>query len=320
MGRIAPPWYRQNRFYLGCLVFLVCYFIFILPHGDSAFLIRQRISIAVFILVSLATLSWFISDKFQPEWLKTSSVLILFSAFGWIFYKFSGADWSSFFRLFLNFEKMNGHYASFIKPTLLILKMAGFSCVYAVLIGAFFAVFRSFDNIVVNWLISVYVTFFRSFPAMVLLVLIYYALPSVGIKLSSVDAVIVGLSLFYSAYTTEVFRAGVESIHRTQIESASVLGLSVWQTIHLVIFPQAVRIVIPPLTSQLIGVLKTTSISYVVGVVDLITRARQLQSYLMVVTPLLVVSFIYLAIILPFVFLSGYLEKRSSRWSNSAQH
>ena len=117
---------------------------------------------------------------------------------------------------------------------------------------------------------------------------------------------------------TEVFRAGIESVHKTQIEAANVLGLSSWQIMRLVIAPQAIRIVIPPLTSQLIGILKTTSISYVVGVVDLITRARQLQSYLMVVTPLFVVSLIYLVIILPFVLLSGYLERRSRRWSNRA--
>ena len=78
------------------------------------------------------------------------------------------------------------------------------------LIGAVLAIFRSFDNPVVTWLISGYVTFFRAFPAMVLLVFVYYALPFVGIQLSSVNAVIVGLSLFYSA----LHDGSIQSGHR----------------------------------------------------------------------------------------------------------
>jgi len=314
MRRLAPPWYRQTRFYLGCMLFLLFYLFILLPDQGPIDSILKGIDVFIFIILLISFISWFLSDNLKPEWIKTVIVLIFISILAWMFYSYSGADWDNFFRLFLNFDKMKGRYKTFLKPTFLILKMAGYSCIYAVIIGAVLAVFRSFNNVVVNWLIAIYITIFRSFPAMVLLVLIYYALPFIGIQLGSVQAVIVGLSLFYSAYTTEVFRAGLESIHRTQIEAASVLGLSAWQTMRLVIAPQAIRIVIPPLTSQLIGILKTTSISYVVGVIDLITRARQLQSYLMVVTPLIVVSLIYLIIIVPFVILSGYLERRSRQW------
>ena len=259
-------------------------------------------------------LGWFISDKQKPEWLKTVCVLIVIAVYCFMFYKYSGADWAKFSSLFFNFDKMKGRYTQFIDPTILIFRMAGISCLFAILIGAFLGILRSLDNPVITWMVSAYVTFFRAFPAIVLLVLIYYALPYVGIELSSVDAVIVGLTLFYSAYTAEVFRAGIESVHKTQIEAAHAMGFSEWQTMRLVIAPQAIRVIIPPLTSQLIGVIKTTSISYIVGVVDLITRARQLQAYLMVVTPLLVVSGIYFVIILPLVILSGYLERRSRRW------
>jgi polar amino acid transport system permease protein len=319
MKRLPTPWYRQSKFLLACVAFLVLYLVFVLPDPGPISTAGQGVNVIVFLLTTMVLLGWFISDKLKPEWMKTIAVLVFVILFCWLFYRYAGADWSSFFRLFLNFEKMKGYYGTFIKPTLLILKMAGYSCIYAVLIGAIMAMFRSLDNPVVTWLVSGYVTLFRSFPAMVLLVLVYYALPFVGLKLSSVNAVVVGLSLFYSAYTTEVFRAGIESVHKTQVEAATALGFSGWQTMRLVVAPQAIRIVIPPLTSQLIGILKTTSISYVVGVIDLITRARQLQSYLMVVTPLIVVSFIYLAVIIPFVILSGYLERRSRRWSSRAR-
>jgi polar amino acid transport system permease protein len=293
---------------------------FVLPDEGQITTVGQAINVLSFFFCTLVILTLFITDKLKPEWMKTTSVLLFFVLFGWLFYTYAGADWSRFFKLFLNFEKMRGHYHTLVKPTLTILQMAGYSCIYAVLLGAVLAVFRSFDNPVVTWLVSVYVTFFRSFPAIVLLVLVYYALPFMGIKLSSFDAVVVGLSLLYSAYTTEIFRAGIESVPRTQIEAATILGLSPWQTMRLVIVPQAIRIVIPPLTSQLIAILKTTSISYVVGVIDLITMARQLQAYLMVVTPLILVAFIYLVIILPFVVLADYLERRSQRWLKPVEH
>lgn len=318
MKRLAPPWYRRGSTYAGGFLFLVLYLFFVLPEPGSDPSILRSLNLGLFSLCALVLMGWFISDKQKPEWLKTICVLAVISLYCWMFYNYSGADWASFTRLFLNFDKMKGRYSTFIEPTLLIFRMAGVSCLYAILIGASLAIFRSLGNPVVRWLVSAYVTFFRAFPAMVLLVLVYYALPYVGIELSSVDAVIIGLTLFYSAYTVEVFRAGIESVHRTQIEAAHALGFSTLQTMRLVIAPQAIRVIIPPLTSQLIGVIKTTSISYVVGVVDLITRARQLQAYLMVVTPLLVVSVIYFIIILPLVILSGYLERRSRRWTGRA--
>jgi polar amino acid transport system permease protein len=316
--RRAGPWYRQTRFLLACVAVLALYLLFALPESGPVSSVGQGINITGFLLCVLTLLGLFITDRFKPEWLKTVSVLLFFVLFGWLFYRYAGADWSRFFSLFLNFPAMRGRYNAFVQPTILILRMAGYSCLYAVLLGAVMALFRSMDNRVVTWLVSGYVIFFRSFPAIVLLVLVYYALPFVGIKLSSVDAVIVGLSLFYSAYTTEIFRAGIESIPRTQIEAAHALGLSTWQTMRLVISPQAVRIVIPPLTSQLIAILKTTSISYIVGVMDLITTARNMQAYLMVVTPLIVVSFIYMVVVIPFVILSDVLEHRSHQWSHRA--
>jgi polar amino acid transport system permease protein len=317
-NRRTPPWYRQTRFHLACAAILVLYLIVVLPGAGRLSTVGRGVNVLSFLLFAIVVLALFVTDKLKPEWMKTTSVLLFMFLLGWLFYRYAGADWSRFFQLFLNFAKMQGKYHLFIQPTLLILQMAGYSCVYAVVIGAVLALFRSLDNPVTSWLVSVYVTFFRSFPAIVLLVLVYYALPFVGIKLSSFNAVIVGLSLFYSAYTTEIFRAGIESVARTQIEAARVLGFSGWQTMRLVIAPQAVRIVIPPLTSQLIAILKTTSISYVVGVLDLITMARQLQAYLMVVTPLIVVSCIYLVVVIPFVILSDYLEHRSRQWSHRA--
>ena len=230
---------------------------------------------------------------------------------------FTDADWSLFSEQFLNFEKMEGRYYIFISPLLLVLKISIYSCFFATLIGLFLAILRSYKIKVFDVTITSYVILFRSIPAMVLVVLVYFALPFVGLNLPSTNSVIMSLSLLFGAYTTEIFRSGINSVERLQIEASKSLGMNSIQTMCHIILPQAMRVVIPPLTTVLIDVLKTTSIAYVVGVPELIARARQMEGVIGSVTPLIFVSALYFLIILPVVIFSSRLEKRSRKWSNS---
>ena len=230
---------------------------------------------------------------------------------------FSNADWSLFKEQFFNFEKMQGRYHIFISPLILVLKISFYSCFWATLIGLVMAVTRNFNNALTNGFITAYVILFRSIPAMVLVVLVYFALPYVGLNLISTSSVIASLSLLFGAYTTEIFRSGINSVDRSQLDAAKSLGMGSIQSMRWVILPQALRIIIPPLTSVLIDILKTTSIAYVVGVPELIARARQMEGVIGSVTPLIFVSFLYFIIILPVVIFSNRLEKRSRRWSKS---
>ncbi len=230
---------------------------------------------------------------------------------------FSGADWSLFREQFLNFEKMEGRYYIFISPLLLVVKISIYSCFFATFIGLCLAVLRSYKIKFFDVTITAYVILFRSIPAMVLVVLVYFALPFVGLNLPSTNSVIMSLSLLFGAYTTEIFRSGINSVEKLQIEASKSLGMNSIQAMYHVILPQAMRVVIPPLTTVLIDVLKTTSIAYVVGVPELIARARQMEGVIGSVTPLIFVSVLYFLIILPVVILSSRLEKRSRKWSNS---
>lgn len=228
---------------------------------------------------------------------------------------FSGADWSLFREQFLNFEKMQGRYYIFISPFFLVLKISIYSCFFATIIGLFLAVIRNYNIKFLEVIITAYVVLFRSIPAMVLVVLVYFALPFVGLNLPSTNSVIMSLSLLFGAYTTEIFRSGINSVDRLQIDASKSLGMNSLRTMRYIILPQAMRVVIPPLTTVLIDVLKTTSIAYVVGVPELIARARQMEGVIGSVTPLIFVSILYFLIILPVVILSSRLEKRSRKWS-----
>ena len=155
-----------------------------------------------------------------------------------------------------------------------------------------------------------YIDVFRSLPLLVLLVLVYYALPFVGIRLSSFAAAATALSLVSCAYTAEIFRAGIEAVPKGQFEAASAIGLQFNEAMRYVVMPQALRIVMPPLTGNCINVLKDTALASVVAMPDLLKQATQAQALAANPTPLIGAAILYLALLLPLVRLVGYVGAR----------
>jgi polar amino acid transport system permease protein len=156
----------------------------------------------------------------------------------------------------------------------------------------------------------VYIDVFRAIPLLVLLVLIYYALPFVGIRLTSFAAAAAALSLVSCAYAAEIFRAGIQAIPSGQFEAARALGLHWWPMMRLVVLPQATRLVVPPMTGNCINVIKDTALASVVAMPDLLKQATQAQALAANPTPLIGAAVIYLAILLPLVRLVAVLEAR----------
>jgi len=159
-------------------------------------------------------------------------------------------------------------------------------------------------------LLIVYVDFFRAFPPLVLLIFVYYALPMLGIEISSLGAVVIAFMLNTSAYYSEILRAGLESISRGQYEASRSTGLSAFQTLVLVIVPQAVRNVLPDLVSNTLEVLKLTALASVVAFPELLHEARSAQGYTYNPSPLIAAALIYLALLWPMVRLLSRFEHR----------
>jgi len=157
---------------------------------------------------------------------------------------------------------------------------------------------------------KIYIDVFRSIPILVLLIVVYYALPFVGLRLSPFMSAAMALTLVSGAYTAEIFRAGIEAIPRGQFEASQALGLSYRHMMSDIILPQAIRIVIPPLTNNCINVVKDTALASVVAMPDLLKQATQAQALEANPTPLIVAALIYIALLWPLVVLVGRLEKR----------
>lgn len=176
--------------------------------------------------------------------------------------------------------------------------------------GLVLAVARLYAPRAIVVLIRIYVDVFRSIPLLVLLIVIYYALPFVGIRLSPFLSAVAALSLVSAAYTAEIFRAGIEAIPSGQFEASAALGLSNRHTMADIILPQAIRIVIPPLTNNSINVLKDTALASVVAMPDLLKQATQAQALSANPTPLIGAAVIYVLLLWPMVAVVSRLEVR----------
>ena len=176
--------------------------------------------------------------------------------------------------------------------------------------GLVTALVRLYVPLWLRTIARIYIVVFRSIPLLVLLVLVYYALPFVGIRLTSFAAAATALSLVSCAYTAEILRAGIEAIPKGQFEASAALGLSGMRAMTDIILPQAVRIVIPPLTNNSINVVKDTALASVVAMPDLLKQATQAQALAANPTPLIVAAAIYVAFLWPLVALVSRAERR----------
>lgn len=158
-----------------------------------------------------------------------------------------------------------------------------------------------------------YIDLFRAIPILVLLVIVYYALPFVGIRLSPFASATTALSLVSAAYSAEILRAGIQAIPRGQFEASQALGLSYWSMMGDIVLPQAVRIVIPPMTSNCINVMKDTALASVVAMPDLLKQATQAQALAANPTPLIGAAALYVLLLLPMVRAVGTLERHFAK-------
>ena len=177
--------------------------------------------------------------------------------------------------------------------------------------GLILALLAQVRHPIVRWPLIAWVDFFRAFPPLVLLILLFAGLPFAGLELSGFACVAIAFFLNTGAYYGEILRAGMESIPRGQTEAARSTGLSGLQTMAWVILPQAVRNVLPDLLSNTLEVVKLTSLGSVVAVPELPFQARQAQSVTFNPTPIVMAAVIYFMILWPVVRLLSQLENRA---------
>ncbi len=166
------------------------------------------------------------------------------------------------------------------------LEMAVLATVAGWILGILIAVVRRNHIPVVSQICAVFVSFIRGVPMVILLYVSYYALPmmiysATGIDTTSIPAIwyaIVALSLDQAAYSSEVFRAALDSVNRGQLEAAWSVGMTTWQAMRRIIFPQAMAVALPNLSGLFIGIIRGTALAYYVGVYEITATANLLAT------------------------------------------
>jgi polar amino acid transport system permease protein len=314
--RTHPAWFRLIRrpaFLAGSFALVAAFGLFALPQPGAAGPAWLYASITLFLALVLAWSGNLLADKDKPEALKMAVAVALIAVLAWLFVRYSGAQWDRLAEFFFNFPKLRGNWWILRDGLGVTLMLAVISAAGSILVGLTTAILRAYHSRTLNLFLTVYVDVFRSAPMIVIMVMLFFALPYAGISLGSILTTVVALSLGYGAYASESFRAGIEAVHSGQIEAARSLGLSRWQTIRLVILPQAIPVVIPPLTGNLVAMLKDTAVASLVAAPELLKRARELYTSKTNPTALVAAALIYLAVLIPLVRVVNLLEKRYNK-------
>jgi polar amino acid transport system permease protein len=187
------------------------------------------------------------------------------------------------------------------------------SIAFALVVGLITGIGRISRIRIINRIATIYVEIIRGIPLLVQIFYIYYALGKV-VQVPDIMAAVIAMTVCYGAYLGEIFRAGIQSIHKGQMEAAIALGLTRSQALARVILPQTVRVVLPPLGNEFIALLKDSSLVSILAVSDLLRRGREFASktfyYFEALT---VVALVYLVMTLFFSRLVALMEERMNR-------
>lgn len=218
--------------------------------------------------------------------------------------------WSRFLDAFFKWQLIKLYFPSIMVGVVVTIEIALAVVITGIALGLLLAVTRAFRVLPVNVFIVVLVDMLRALPPLVLVLLVYFGLPNVGINLPSFAVLWIVLALVLAAFAEEIFWAGILSVPKGQWEAARSTGLGFLGTLTYVVLPQAVRLTIPPLTNRTVAITKNTALGTVIGVGEILNQATTGQSFSGNATPLMMGALAYVILFIPVVVLGRYLETR----------
>jgi polar amino acid transport system permease protein len=220
------------------------------------------------------------------------------------------SSWERFLETFFNAKVMAKYLPDIAYGMLVTVELAALVIVSGLVAGLALALLRSLGFRPLNLLIVFVVDLFRALPPLVIIVFIYFALPAVDVAPSGFVSTWLSLMLVLTAFSEEIFWAGITSIPRGQWEAARSTGLSYGQTLVSVVLPQALRLTIPPLTNRTIAITKGTALGTVVAVSEILGMASSAVSNSYNPSPLTLGAGAYLVLFFPMVVAGRWLETR----------
>lgn len=187
---------------------------------------------------------------------------------------------------------------------------------FSLILGLGVALCRMTKNPVISFVAKVYISIMRGTPLMLQLLVVYFGPYFLfGVPISSsyrLTAVLIGFALNYAAYFAEIYRSGIEAIPKGQYEAAKLLGYNRLQTFFLIVMPQVIKRIIPPVTNETITLVKDTSLAFTLAVAEVFTLTKEIVSSQSSMIPFVVAGVFYYVVNLLVAFLSSRLEKKLS--------
>lgn len=251
--------------------------------------------------------------RFRHRILAVIGVLGVAGVVGFIVYRFAATgQFEPRMWEWLQYEKIQ---IGLLEGLLNTLKAFAAGAVLALVFGAIFAAGRLSEHAIFRTPSTVIVEFFRAVPLLIMMFTFYYGLPQVGLKMTPFTVVVLSLMLYNGSVLAEIFRAGIMSLPKGQSEAAYALGMRKTQVMVLVLLPQALRLMLPTIVSQLVVLLKDTALGFIITYEELLYYARFIGSQGQFGRPLvpitIVVAAMYVAMCLLLTLLANYLEKRN---------
>jgi putative glutamine transport system permease protein len=214
----------------------------------------------------------------------------------------------------LNFSVLTDYYGLFLQGFYHTILASLLALIGSFVLGSIIAVMRIAPIKPLNWLGTAYVEFIRNIPLLLVVYVFYLGLPSLGVTMSGFLCGTLGLTVYTASYIAEAIRAGILSISKGQMEAARASGLTYSQAMMNVILPQAIKIVVPPISNQFLNLVKNSSILSVVAGLDLMYFGEKVESEtLNTFDTYIFVGLFYLILTIPLSYASSLLERRLAK-------
>lgn len=215
-----------------------------------------------------------------------------------------------FVDAFFKWKLIEQYLPSILMGVVTTIEIAFAVVITGIALGLALASVRAFRFRPLNVLIVAFVDIFRALPPLVMVLLVYFGLPNVGIDIPSFAVLWLVLSLVLAAFAEEIFWAGILSVPKGQWEAARSTGLNFVGTLASVVLPQAVRLTVPPITNRTVVITKNTALGMVIGVPEILNQATTGQSFSGNATPLMMGAIAYVILFIPVVALGRFVETR----------
>jgi polar amino acid transport system permease protein len=255
----------------------------------------------------------------RPVAISIVSTVVVFTALGWVVVNAPG--WPAVKESFFNAEVFAESWPLILKAFWINIQLFIVAELLILPLGLLIALMRSAPGPVflpLRILATVYADVFRALPGVLVIFILGFGIPALGLAGIPVEPIfyaVIGLTLIYSAYVSEVYRAGIDSVHPSQGAAARSLGLSHLQALRHVILPQAVRRVIPPLLNDFIGLQKDTVLVSFIGVVEIFRQSQIRQAATFNFTPYMATAIIFVIVTIPLARFTDWLVARERRRS-----